>query len=164
MRIKTAGWIVSIAMVISGGSLAAHHSLAQYETSKAVRVKGEVVLLHRMNPHSVIFLDQKNSDGTVQRWAVEGPALPLLARRGLDREFVKVGDTIEACGYVTKAGVERTINTEPISLSLKATTPKTVSGKVMDGELLILADGKKEIWSDYGFHLCLDQDYRDSHR
>jgi DNA/RNA endonuclease YhcR with UshA esterase domain len=164
MRMKTAGWIALTAVLVSGSSLVAHHSLAQYETSKAVRVKGEVVLVQRMNPHSVIVLDKKTNDGTVQRWAVEGPALPALARRGLDKDFVKVGDTIEACGYVPKTPKERTINTEPISLSLKATTPKSVTGKVMDGELLTLADGKKQIWSDYGFHLCMDPDYRASHR
>jgi hypothetical protein len=163
MRMKTAGWIIAIAMFISGSSLVAHHSLAQYDTTKAVRVRGKVVLLQRMNPHAIIFLDQETSDGRVQRWSVEGPGLNALTRRGLNKDFVKVGDMIEACGYVTKAGRERTLNTEPISLSLKATTPKSVTGKVMDGELLVLPDGKKEIWSDYGFHLCLDPDYRDSH-
>jgi hypothetical protein len=158
MRMKTAACIVSIVMFISGSSLVAHHSIAQYDTTKAVRVKGKVVLLQRMNPHAIVFVDQKASDGTVQRWAVEGPGLNALRRRGLDREFVKVGDIIEACGYVTKDGRTRTLNTEPISLSLKATKPKSVTGRIMDGELLVLADGKREIWSDYGVHLCLDPD------
>jgi hypothetical protein len=164
MRTKTAVWIVSIAMLISGSSLIAHHSIAQYDTTKAVRVKGEVILLQRINPHAIVFVDQKASDGTVQRWAVEGPNLNALRRRGLDNDFVKVGDIIEACGYVTRDGRTRTLNTEPISLSLKATTPKSVTGKVMDGELLVLADGKREIWSDYGVHLCLDPNDRASQR
>lgn len=164
MRMKTAGWIVLTAVLVSGASLVAHHSLAQYDTSKAVRVKGEVVLVQRVNPHSVIVLDQKTSDGKVQRWAVEGPNLNALTRRGLDKDFVKVGDTIEACGYVTKDGRERTINNAPISQSLRDTNPNSVTGKVMDGELLTLPDGKKQIWSDYGFHHCMDPEYRDPHR
>lgn len=164
MKRNPSAWFLFIAILAFGSSLLAHHSLAQYDTTKAVRVKGEVVLFQRINPHAVLFIDEKNSDGTVHRWAVEGPALTVLARRGLNGDFVKPGDIVEACGYVTKAGRERTINTEPIRWSLKETMPKSVTGKVMDGELLVLPNGKKEIWSDYGFHLCLEPGYQDSHR
>jgi hypothetical protein len=88
----------------------------------------------------------------------------VLARRGLDKDFVRIGDVVEACGYVTKAGRDHTVDTEPIGWNLKETTPKSVTGKVMDGELLTLANGTKTVWSDYGFHLCMDPDYRDFHR
>jgi hypothetical protein len=84
---------------------------------------------------------------------------------GVNYEALKVGAVIEACGYVTKEGVEsqRTVSTEPISLSLKSTTPKSVSVRLMDGELLVMPDGHKQVWSDYGHHKCLGPDYRDFH-
>ena len=43
----------AIAVVASVGSLAARHSLAQFDTTTSVRVKGAVVLFERVNPHSI---------------------------------------------------------------------------------------------------------------
>src|SRR5688572_18043956 len=163
MKKFAAGWAAAIVVFASAGSLLAHHSLAQYDTTTAVSVKGTVVLFQRVNPHSILFIDQKGTGGETQRWAVEGPPVLLLERRGIGREALKVGDVIEVCGYVTKGGIERTVNTEPISLSLKETTPKSVSGRLMDGELVVLANGKREVWSDYGHHKCLGSDFQDIH-
>lgn len=157
MKKMMAGCAVLVVLA-SAGSLAAHHSLANYDTTKAVRVTGKVVLVQFINPHSIVFVDQLMLDGRTQRWAVEGPGPRLLERRGIAREFLKAGDVIEACGYVTKVEVQRTIDTEPISLGLKATTTKSVTGRVMDGEVLTLPDGKKQIWSDYGHRRCIDAD------
>jgi hypothetical protein len=169
MRKRLAIAIAAIVVVASAGSVIAHHSLARYDTTKPVKVKGVVVLFQRVNPHSMIFIDQKGTNGEVQRWAVEGPAINQLTRKGIEKDFLKVGDVIEACGYVTKDNIERTVNTEPgerasISVSLKAPTPTSVSGRLMDGELLVLPNGKKEVWSDYGFHWCMGPDYHDNHK
>jgi len=159
------GWAAATVMLASAGSLIAHHSLGQFDTTTAVRVKGTVVRFERINPHSVLFVDQKSADGKIQRWAVDGPSGSQLNSIGVDREALKVGDVVEVCGYITREGVvsERTISTEPITLSLKATTPKTMTGKIMNGELLVMPDGRKQVWTDYGQHLCLGPDYYDHH-
>jgi hypothetical protein len=34
----------------------------------------------------------------------------------------------------------------------------------MNGELVVMPDGRKEIWSDYGQHLCMDAGFHDSHK
>jgi len=154
------------AVLASAGSLVAHHSLARYDTTKAVRVKGAIVRIERINPHSILFVDEVGEDGQIQRWAVEGPAPVQLERRGINKDALKAGDFIEACGYILKdegAGSHRTINIEPLSESLKVTTPKTMTGRVMDGELLTMPNGQQQIWSDYGNHKCFASDYRDFH-
>jgi hypothetical protein len=166
MKISTSAWLAGILVIVTAGSLAAHHSLAQFDTTTAVTVTGTIIRFELINPHSVIFVDQKLADGHIQRWAVDGPAARQLSDRGINKDSVKVGEVIEVCGYVTKEGVEsqRTINTEPISLSLKATTPKSMTGKIMNAEMVVMADGKKQTWSDYGQHLCLGPDYHDFHK
>jgi hypothetical protein len=158
------GWAAAV-MLASAGSLVAHHSLAQFDTDKAVTVKGTVVLFERVNPHSILFLDEKRKNGQTLRWAVEGPGTNLLTRRGIEKDFLKAGTVIEVCGYATKEGVpsQRTVNTEPISLSLKDKMPKSVSGQVLTGELLTLPDGTTQILSDYGHHKCLGANYQDIH-
>jgi hypothetical protein len=159
------GWIAVIVMLASAGSLVAHHSLSQFDTTTAVWVKGTIARIELVNPHTIIFVNQKGADGQIQRWAVEGPGVTQLSRMGMNKEAMKVGDFIEACGYVTQ-GVDsqRTVVTEPISTSLKASTLKSVSGRLMDAEMLVMPGGQKQKWSDYGQHLCLGPDYHDFHK
>src|SRR5436190_855233 len=159
-----AGWAAAV-MLVSTASLLAHHSLAQFDTTTGVTVKGTVVLFERVNPHSFIFIDQKGKDGQPHRWAIEGPSVNQLTNLGIEKDFLKAGDVIEACGYLMKEGLanQRTVNTEPISLSLKDKSPKSVSGEVLTGELLVMPDGKKQKWSDYGQHKCLGPEFADYH-
>src|SRR3569832_718975 len=82
-------------------SLVAHHSLGNHDTSKAVRVKGTIVQIHLINPHSIIYIEEKIADGSPRRWAVEGPGMFNLNRQGRDK-ILKPGDEIEVCGYVPK--------------------------------------------------------------
>jgi hypothetical protein len=149
----------------AAGLLPAHHALVQFDTTKAVWVKGTVVRFERVNPHSLLIVDQEIGNGRTQRWVVDAPAVNHLGRLPLDENALRPGSIVEACGYVTKEGAarERTISTEPISLSLKDTTPKTITGRVMNGELLVFPDGKRLPWSDYGHHFCFGPGYRDIH-
>jgi len=156
---------IAVLLLASAGALDAHHSLAQFDTTTAVRVRGTIVLLQLVNPHSLIFLDQFNKDGRVQRWAVEGPTPRTLMRLGA-KAALKPGDVIEVCGYVTKAGIDavRTVDTAAISSTAKFPMPTSFSGRLMDGELVIMPDGHQQRWSDYGHHKCLGADYQDNHR
>ena len=163
MKRTIALWTAALAVLASAGSLTAHHSLAQFDTDTAVWVKGTIVLLEYVNPHSFIFLEEETANGQRQRWAVEGPSAFQFARRGFDRDALKVGDVVEACGYVTKYGVQtRTASAEPV-ISLKATPPTSTTGRVLTGEMLVLPDGQKRPWGDYGHHHCLGPNYRDHH-
>ena len=146
---------VAALAVLSAASPAAHHSLANHDTTTPVRVKGTVVQVHRINPHSFIYLEQTGADGVRQRWAVEGQAVLQLTRRGAG-DVVTAGDVIEVCGYVTK---EKTI------WQIAGATPDAVSlaGRLITAELLVLPDGREESWGDYGIHRCLGPGYRDQH-
>jgi hypothetical protein len=166
MKKMIAAWIAALATLGSASSLVAHHSLAQFDTTKAVRVKGVIVLFARVNPHSVIFVDQKLANGQSERWAVDGPSIIQLQRMGINVDSLKVGEAIEACGYAMKEGVDsqRTITIEPTGPSLPNSTPTSVSGRRLNGELLVMPDGRRQKWSDYGQHLCLNEDYHDFHK
>jgi hypothetical protein len=164
-KIKMIAAWAAAGMLVSVSSLVAHHSLAQFDTSTGVTVRGTIVLFELVNPHSFIFIEEKGKDGQTRRWAIEGPGVNQLTRLGVEKLTLKAGDTIEACGYVMKEGMvsQRTASTEPISLSLKDKSPKSVSGEVLTGELLVMPDGKKQRWSDYGQHKCLGPEFADFH-
>ena len=156
MKPMTTVWLAVSVVLMSAGSGLAHHSLANHDTTKAVRVKGTIVQFHAINPHSFIYLEEKNAEGQmVRRWAVEGPAGTQLARRGLEKSL-QAGDVVEVCGYQPK---------EPLVWQIASANPGAVSlsGRLITAELIVMPDGKIQSWGDYGVHLCFPPDYRDQH-
>jgi hypothetical protein len=129
-------------------SLVAHHSLTQFDTTTGVTLKGTVVRFERVNPHSFLFIDEEGKDGEVQRWAIEGPNLNQLTRMGIEKDALQAGDVIEVCGYLLREGWQ---------------TPKNMTRPFLTGELLVMPDGRKQAWLDYGHHKCFGPDYKDMH-
>jgi hypothetical protein len=157
-------WAATLVIVLAS-SLLAHHALAQFDTTTPITVRGTVVLFQRVNPHSLLVLDEKRETGQIRRWIVEGPNALQLTRKSIDKDALKVGDIVEVCGYVIKPGFDsqRTIFSEPPDLHLKTPAEVSVTGQNMDGELLVMPDGQKRVWSDYGHHKCLPADFTDLH-
>jgi hypothetical protein len=151
--------MTSLALVLAlmpTGSLLAHHSIVNFDTTAAVRVKGTIVRFHEINPHSFIYLDAPGPDGTTRRWAVEGPAIFQLKRMGIATDFLRPGATIEVCGYLHKENVIWQIaSTEPRAQSL--------GGRLLNAETMVTPDGKELSWGDYGAHKCFAPGHRDQH-
>ena len=142
--------VLVLASCLFSASSLAHHSLASFDVSTPLWIKGTVVRFDRVNPHSLIFIDEKMPDGQVRRWAVDGPSTVQLERKGLGQEFLKAGEAVEVCGFGLKEGVasQRTSpNARDASVGPSA---PSLTGLVMNGTLLVTADGKKRVWSDYG--------------
>ena len=146
--------LVALVVLLETGSLQAHHSLANHETRKPVRVKGTIVQINLINPHTFFYLEEKDADGQLRRWAIEGPTMRLLERRGM-KNLLKVGDVIEVCGYAPKENTVWQIATPDRGPSL--------AGRLLTAEMLVLADGREQPWEDYGFHHCFSPGFRDSH-
>ena len=83
--------------------IVAHHSFAaEFDASKPVTIKGTVVKVEWVNPHSWIYIDVKNPEGKVDTWAVEGGAPNSLLRRGWTKNSVPVGVEIVVEGFQAK--------------------------------------------------------------
>jgi hypothetical protein len=133
---------IATALLVWPGVLAAHHSLAQFDRETAVWVTGTVIRFDRVNPHSLIFVEQTGTGGHVEQWAVDGPAPNALARNGVTQEFLKAGDVITVCGSAMKPEFERA--------RLALGPGSSISGRPLSGHLLVTPDGKRRVWSDYG--------------
>src|SRR5262245_5978310 len=155
MRRHVASLAILVAFV-STGSVRAHHSLARFDTTRAVRVKGTIVAFHRINPHSIIILEQTGTDGGMRRWAAEGPSGLQLNRKGFPKDGLKPGDVVEVCGYIPKeATVWQIASTDPGAISL--------SGQLINAESMVMPDLHEQSWGDYGVHKCFASDYQDQH-
>ena len=126
----------AVLMLASASSLVAHHSLTNYDTTKAVRVKGTIVEFHQINPHSIIFLDQQGTDGQTHRWAIEGPGILQLKRSGFAKDVLKPGDAVEVCGYARKEAL--------IWQIASADGNASPAGRLINAELLVMPDGKQQ--------------------
>ena len=73
----------------------AHHSVAGFfDPKEFVEIEGVVTATLWQNPHTEFQLEVRVSTGEVTSWRVETGALGILRARGLDREFLHVGDRV----------------------------------------------------------------------
>ena len=150
MNTKLTTSIVAFAALVWASALPAHHSLGRYDLSAPIWLAAVVVRFERINPHAVVVVDQDTGDGHVQRWTVTGPDVRQLDRMGIDQEFLQAGDVVQFCGFALK---------DSEASQRPAPPPGGVSDKLMNGHLLVLPDGHKQFWSDYGqLHQCVDAD------
>ena len=100
-------------------ALSAHHSWP-VSYSKLVTVKGTITALSWENPHPMISLEVRGTNGTTEKWSVGGPAITRMEASGWTRTTLKVGDVITGIGYQFADG-----------------------SKIIRLEKVVLADGKE---------------------
>ncbi len=94
-----------IGLVLGATSVSAHHSFSsEFDEKAPVKLVGTVTKIDLVNPHMWVYIDVKNSDGTVANWAVEGGAPNAIYRRGLRKEDFPVGVQVTVDGYRAKNG------------------------------------------------------------
>jgi hypothetical protein len=88
--------------------LPAHHSFsAEYDSKKAVELKGIVTKVEWMNPHVYFYLDVKDDSGNITNWALEMGPPNGLERSGWTRNTMKVGDEVIVEGTLAKDGAKQ---------------------------------------------------------
>jgi hypothetical protein len=83
---------ITLAAVSSG--VEAHHSFSMFERDTQVLLTGTVARWAFNNPHSWLYVNVKNADGSETLWSFEGAAPPQLVGRGILGNSFEPGDTV----------------------------------------------------------------------
>ena len=102
------GLLTGALLLVTGVAAIAHHSFAaEFDANQPVQLRGTVAKVEWINPHTWIHLDVKKTDGTVERWMIEGGTPNTLLRRGLTRKTLPEGTELVVDGYKAKNGTNR---------------------------------------------------------
>ncbi len=105
VMLKVGGAMVAVVglVVAIGVPVGAHHAFgAEFDPNRPVVLRGPVVKVEWVNPHTWIHMEVTNEDGSTQVWMVEGGTPNTLLRRGLTRDSIPVGAMIVVDGYQSK--------------------------------------------------------------
>ena len=108
MRTKLFLVLAGMGLLVSTMPVWAHHAFsAEFDANKRVILKGTLVKMEWINPHSWLYLDVKGPDGTVVSWAIEAGAPNAMFRRGFTKNSMPPGLEIVVDGYQSKDGTLR---------------------------------------------------------
>jgi len=108
MRLSRLVIVICAALLPGVAAVSAHHSFAaEFDANAPVQLRGTVVKVEWINPHTWIHIDVKGSDGKTVRWMIEGGTPNTLLRSGLTRKSLPEGTEILVDGYKAKNGTNR---------------------------------------------------------
>ena len=112
MRTNALAVVTALVVFCVTARVGAHHSWsADYDGSKPVAVKGVVTKVEWTNPHTHVYIDSTDGNGTVTRWNFEMASTLALERGGWSRKTLNVGDRVSVEGFGGRAETTRAIVT-----------------------------------------------------
>src|SRR5213594_2185745 len=85
---------ILIAFLLTSSVASVHHSFAMFDRTIEKVVTGTVVRWAFNNPHSWLYVNVKNKDGSETLWSFEGSSPTALLQRGITGSTFEPGSTI----------------------------------------------------------------------
>jgi len=143
--------------------------VATYDAARSIRLQGAVTRVEWVNPRAFLFIDVKDSTGTITNWAIEFGNPLELESRGWNRNSVSIGEVVRVDGILARGDaphasaksivVTRTgrdvFSAAPkrvVSVALKRPAPRWPDGQVRLGP----EPGKKGYWAEASSRTLVD--------
>lgn len=100
---NTLGSLVVSVLLLATAHLSGHHAFsAEFDAKMPITLQGTVTRIEMVNPHGWIYIDVKSPDGKIVNWAIETGGPNALARRGVKKGFLPIGQVVTVTGYRAK--------------------------------------------------------------
>src|SRR5215470_6271090 len=95
---------------------AAHHAFgAEFDAQRPVLLKGKIVKIEWVNPHTWIHVEIVKPDGTKEVWMIEGGSPNTLLRRGANKNTFPEGTEVVVDGYQARDHSEKRANARNVT-------------------------------------------------
>lgn len=99
---------LALLFIVISIPVGAHHSfLSIYDQDSVSTIEGVVTEVWFENPHSRVYIEVTNADGSRTVWESETYPRNILVRRGWNHDDLKVGDEVVLTGRKAKNGSNR---------------------------------------------------------
>jgi hypothetical protein len=94
----------------------AHHAFgSEFDANAPVLLKGKIVKIEWVNPHTWIHVEISKDDGTKEVWMVEGGSPNTLLRRGANKSTFPEGTEVVVDGYQARDHNEKRANARNVT-------------------------------------------------
>ena len=95
---------------------AAHHAFgSEFDANAPVLLKGKIVKIEWVNPHTWIHVEITNKEGQPETWMVEGGSPNTLLRRGANKNTFPIGTEVVVDGYQARDHSEKRANARNVT-------------------------------------------------
>lgn len=85
---------LSIAGLLVGAPVLAHHSFSMFDMGKEIELKGSVREFQWTNPHIWVQVLVTGADGKTVEWSIEGNSPSTLSRQGWSKRSLVPGEKV----------------------------------------------------------------------
>jgi len=90
--------------MLSSLPVQAHHSFGgTYDVDRQITIKGKMAQVSLRSPHSFLYVEVEDANGSVLRWVLEGAGATQFAQQGVDKDAFKIRDPVEVVGNPSRS-------------------------------------------------------------
>src|SRR5713101_2913633 len=116
MKLLTAMLCATVTLFTASRPAAAHHAFgSEFDANSPVLLKGKIVKIEWVNPHTWIHVEIIKPDGAKEIWMVEGGSPNTLLRRGANKNSFPVGTEVVVDGYQARDHSELRANARNVT-------------------------------------------------
>jgi hypothetical protein len=117
-KLLTSAFCSAVLLLTASQPAAAHHAFgSEFDSNAPVLIKGKIVKIEWVNPHTWMHVESIKPDGTKEVWMFEGGSPNTLLRRGVNKTTFPAGTEVIIDGYQARDHSEKRANARNVTFT-----------------------------------------------